>query len=321
MTDVKVVAPINMGQGLKYNSTSKQYDVNTNTAKGTHITDNEVGITLSKDPNNKLELRANGLFYGDIPTRRTMFISSVSGDDNNDGSREHPMKTIAGAFSKSRSDQSVDYFLKAGEVHYLPTDKVLPVNGGSHKTLSPYNNESTATSDWETGKYKEYPTIAIDPSGKVGMFYITFGSAMTFRSCIIDLSCNSPITKVGAFANFLLANASAVGFSQVKFVFRNTPYAVPVKTYAYPSNIYFDGCYLEDNRNGSNTVPFYQCATGDVIRFDSITDVEPNTAPNMVLGRNMPTIFSKVKYVNNIVRVNGVPISINTNLATISSVQ
>lgn len=118
-TDIFVVTPSNMGKGLAYNETVKQYEVNARDANGVKLNpDGTVGVSLSKDGGNLLELRKDGLYYGNVASEelRHLHVSSISGNDSNSGTKESPLRTIQGAVDLLK-DAPVRYYiwLKAGE--------------------------------------------------------------------------------------------------------------------------------------------------------------------------------------------------------------
>lgn len=118
-TDVNVVAPSNMGKGLVYSETAKQYEVDARDANGVKLNpDGSVGVALSPDEGNLLELRTNGLYYGNTAPNefRHLHVSSVSGNDSNDGTKDSPLRTIQAAVDLLK-DAPYRYYiwLKAGE--------------------------------------------------------------------------------------------------------------------------------------------------------------------------------------------------------------
>ena len=128
--DVHVVAPSNMGKGLVYSEAEKKYEVDARNANGVKLNpDGSVGVALSPDAGNQLELRNNGLYYGNIvkANNSAVYVSSVSGNDNNDGSKASPFKTIHRAINEIAANKSnglYRIFLKAGEYFEFPRTRV-----------------------------------------------------------------------------------------------------------------------------------------------------------------------------------------------------
>lgn len=129
-TDVFVVAPSNMGKGLAYNESVKQYEVNAQDANGVKLNpDGTVGVAVSPDGGNQIELRDNGLYVGNQvrADKANFYVSSTSGNDNNDGSKNSPFRTIYRAFNaavENKSNGVYRIFLKAGEYFEFPKTRV-----------------------------------------------------------------------------------------------------------------------------------------------------------------------------------------------------
>ena len=116
MTDVKVVAPANMGNTLIFKD--KVYNVNV----GDTLMVGENGlidVKLSKDKGNLLETRDDGLYYGVTAPADTslLYVSSSMGNDSNAGTRDQPLRTIAAAFRKNRPNQMFIVRIYENDVH------------------------------------------------------------------------------------------------------------------------------------------------------------------------------------------------------------
>ncbi len=76
--DVFVVAPSNMGKGLAYNETVKQYEVNARDANSVNlIPDRRCWCSLSKDAGNAVGLRVMVCMVRHRPLIRFMFLYKV----------------------------------------------------------------------------------------------------------------------------------------------------------------------------------------------------------------------------------------------------
>lgn len=119
-TDIFVVTPGNMGKGLAYNETNKQYEVNAKDANGVKVnSDGTVGVSLSKDGGNLLELRSDGLYYGTKAVQADFFVDAVAGsDDAGDGTYGNPFRTFNKALeSLPRDKKGLNIHLKEGQTH------------------------------------------------------------------------------------------------------------------------------------------------------------------------------------------------------------
>lgn len=135
--DVHVVAPSNMGKGLVYNETVKQYEVDARDANGVKLNpDGSVGVALSPDAGNQLELRENGLYYGTEARKdiRHLYVSN-SGNDAADGTRENPIRTL-GRVAELLRDAPVVYNVYLHEGHTFDAPPLLSVPHSSVYFLS-----------------------------------------------------------------------------------------------------------------------------------------------------------------------------------------
>lgn len=123
---VTVVHPDNMGNTLVFRDTV--YNVNV----GDTLTVGENGLVdvkLSNDNGNLLEVRKNGLYYGQIPKAETteLYVSSTLGNDSNKGSRAAPFKTFHRALNaivENKTSGSYTIRLRAGETFEFPLTRM-----------------------------------------------------------------------------------------------------------------------------------------------------------------------------------------------------
>ena len=97
------VHPDNMGKGIVWNEQTKQYDVSAKDSNGVKVNpDGSVGLALSPDAGNLLELRSNGVGLWEVvePSLQRQFVDSVGGDDNNAGTKDRPLKTFQRAIQR-----------------------------------------------------------------------------------------------------------------------------------------------------------------------------------------------------------------------------
>lgn len=107
-TDIAVVAPKNIGKGIKWNPETKEYDVAIKANEPIKINgDGELEIVISPDKYNDIEKRKNGLYLGSAPPADTsnLYVSSSQGNDSNAGTKEAPLRTINEAFKRNRPGQ------------------------------------------------------------------------------------------------------------------------------------------------------------------------------------------------------------------------
>lgn len=141
--DIPVVAPINMGMGLVWNKEVGQYEVLSD--ETLRFEGDKIGVQLSKDSENQLEVRKDGLYYGIKPPKDTsnLYVSSSQGDDKNAGTKESPLCTIKEAFKRNRANQHFLIHLYESDVHEWRASW-----GGTNQytyTMEPYGPTCTQT--------------------------------------------------------------------------------------------------------------------------------------------------------------------------------
>lgn len=191
-TDVFVVAPSNMGKGLAYNESVKQYEVNAQDANGVKLNpDGTVGVALSKDTGNVLELRDDGLYYGASPTVNQIYVS-LQGNDANAGTRDAPVQTLNRAYEiiSAQSTQGwYNIYLKAGQTFAESANRFWLDKG---KNLNYFHYDDPVFGDTVRGNgffpdcYKELsrPTIICD-SFRDGAF-VRWGGLQTSIDNIVN---------------------------------------------------------------------------------------------------------------------------------------
>ena len=92
--------------------------------KSFNFENNKYEVAISKQPNNMLSMREDGLYYGTTPTRNAFYVDYLHGSDSNDGSKQAPFKTVGKAFgSVEVGTRGTTIFLKEEQKHYFTTDE------------------------------------------------------------------------------------------------------------------------------------------------------------------------------------------------------
>lgn len=154
LRDSGVVTTDDFGNGFKFNEDTNKYDV----ALGKSLTFNKNGdidiksnpsggvvinkdglaeLSLSKDNGNLLEMRKDGLFYGEIapPNVANLYVDAVNGIDQdpvvvtNAGTRENPLRTIKYAFSLIPEGKVHTIYLREEQTHRI--DAATPITASS----------------------------------------------------------------------------------------------------------------------------------------------------------------------------------------------
>lgn len=88
--------------------------------KSFNFENNKYEVAISKQPNNMLSMREDGLYYGMTPTRTSFFVDYLNGSDDNDGSRQAPFKTVGKAIdSVELNTVGTFIYLKEEQKHYF----------------------------------------------------------------------------------------------------------------------------------------------------------------------------------------------------------
>ena len=162
---VTVVTPDNVGKGLKWNSETNSFDVNVATSPSITINEhNTIGVQVSPDAGNQLEVRPNGVYLGNIvkPENSKFYVSSVNGSDDNDGTKNAPLKTLNAAFIKIAENKSNgDYaiYLKAGEYFVFPKTRVWFPQNNMTLAFSYFGDPKYADQDQLFGVYNPYGAV------------------------------------------------------------------------------------------------------------------------------------------------------------------
>nr|DAM55712.1 MAG TPA: asparaginyl-tRNA synthetase [Caudoviricetes sp.] len=114
------IEPVEGGVKVTYaNGTSAILDGNSVAVDGKSIVgngkDKVLSVGLSRRSDNKIKLVEDGLYVGDQDTQTSYFVSSVSGDDTNIGTREKPMRTIQATLDRISHSSTAYYIIHLHE--------------------------------------------------------------------------------------------------------------------------------------------------------------------------------------------------------------
>ncbi|MDR1842299.1 MAG: phage tailspike protein [Citrobacter amalonaticus] len=107
------------------------------TLHGKGTVNDPLGVQLSSDNGNLLEIRDNGVFYGITPPAEilNLYVDSIDGDDTNPGTRAEPLKTLNRAFALTPATQSNTIHLKAGQQFFFYTHNIY-----GQRVIRPYGD-------------------------------------------------------------------------------------------------------------------------------------------------------------------------------------
>lgn len=98
-----------------------------------------LGVELSKNAGNLLEVRDDGLYYGTSATDDllNLYVDAVNGDDEHIGSKEKPLKTLKEALKRTPSNKSNNIHLHAGHSFVLEISSYIV---GCTRRITVYND-------------------------------------------------------------------------------------------------------------------------------------------------------------------------------------
>lgn len=124
---------------------------------------------ISKDPGNLLQERRDGLYYGHEVKQdySRLYVNAVTGNDNNPGTQDRPLRTFAKALSLPDTPGNRTIFLYQAQNHDVANLPITPIRGGTI-TVYPYgpNYDFPSGQYWVSNpKYHQHmPTIHFRPS-------------------------------------------------------------------------------------------------------------------------------------------------------------
>lgn len=150
--DIPVVAPVNMGKGLKWDGKS-QYDIhvtadNLKASTGLHFTKNDaLAVKLSAKEGNLAQLLDDGLYIGiKAPADlENLYVDAVNGVDQHPddvdgaGSKGKPLKTFAYANKIAREGTTRSIFLHTEQEHICSTANYFWLKAG-RISVTPYGS-------------------------------------------------------------------------------------------------------------------------------------------------------------------------------------
>lgn len=174
------------------------------TLHGTGAESDPLGVQLSPDNGNLLEIRNNGLYYGTIASDDllNLYVDGVNGNDANKGTRAEPLKTLNEALKRTPNNKSNTIHLHAGQTFILDV-RVEVVS--CTRTITAYNDpyvdgdkvpavtpENPAYAYWASVNIAR-PTIKtkVDYSEKSHVFveyemWLRAGAILTLAGVILD---------------------------------------------------------------------------------------------------------------------------------------
>ncbi|THA12899.1 hypothetical protein [Rodentibacter pneumotropicus] len=137
--DIPVVAPINIGKGIKWNAGTKQYDVSIAQNQPIHVNDNgDLEVRVSNLEDNLLRVLDGKLYYGTKPRAELahLYVDAVNGVDqdplkvNGAGTRANPLRTFKYAATLAEKGTTRTIYLKEDQDHYVYQSQYFKIKSG-----------------------------------------------------------------------------------------------------------------------------------------------------------------------------------------------
>jgi len=128
--------------------------------KSFNFENNKYEVAISKQPNNMLSMREDGLYYGTTPIRNSFYVDYLNGSDSNDGSKQAPFKTVGKALSSvEASTIGTTILLKEEQKHYFTTGEAgLQWGANASYTIRAYGSKFDAIYEKWTSNHLGYRT-------------------------------------------------------------------------------------------------------------------------------------------------------------------
>ena len=183
--------------------------------KSFNFENNKYEVAISKQPNNMLSMREDGLYYGTTPTRNAFYVDYLNGSDSNDGSKQAPFKTVGKALgSVEVSTRGTTIFLKEEQKHYFNTDGSSREWGANASyTVRAYGSKLDAITDKWTSNHLGYRTS--EPV-EASMEYQAIKPTLVFKNGTTPLYFDSQKRK--SINRIVIFAGTVARYTGIKFV-------------------------------------------------------------------------------------------------------
>ncbi|OOF40871.1 hypothetical protein BKK47_02895 [Rodentibacter mrazii] len=159
--DIPVVAPINIGKGIKWNESTRQYDVSIAENQPIHVNDNgDLEVRVSNLEDNLLRVIDGKLYYGTKPRAElaNLYVDAENGVDQDPlkvkgaGTRANPLRTFKYAATLAEKGTSRNIWLKENQDHDVFQSQYFAIKTGSLGIL-PYGETTDRLNEKEHGNF------------------------------------------------------------------------------------------------------------------------------------------------------------------------
>ena len=208
------VHPDNIGKGIKWNDTTKKYEVNVKDGSGIIINDNgELEIKFSSDSSNLVRLKDDGVYYWVNPDKYALYVDAVNGnDDTGTGDMSSPFRTIQKALSVIKPKTiGTRIFVKENQTHSVYCERqtidysvlIFPYGEKLNEIERTWNPAKTGWRATLADEYLAYrPVLNFIPNYKItpepdkfspSCWEVTSGNVMSIIGCQMAIDLTKPI--------------------------------------------------------------------------------------------------------------------------------
>lgn len=222
--DIPVVAPINMGLGLKYKSATKRYDVSFGADQPFKFNEKgEIEFKLSKTQGNLLRIADDGGVYYGIQAKASvanLYVDALNGVDQDPnkiegaGTPSKPLRTLKYAMDLADNYTVRTIFLREGQEHIVSANDPISVKPGQ-VNVYPYG------AMFERSKDGSNPRVTDNYTARLAAAREGYAPKILFRDVLETLY---PTTGSGtkwnmySYMGLHIGNDTSVNFNGVSFV-------------------------------------------------------------------------------------------------------
>lgn len=166
------------GNGFKLNVDKNQYNGHVDERTFEFDETGLLKLKLSPSEDNQLQIREDGIYLGKTPEQNAFFVDYISGNDDNNGTKDAPLKSIITALSRIKHGTiGTTIYLKEGQTHTIAHNGYITLSASVEfrpygdildKLEARWNSPNTG---WSVIAAKEYyqhlPVINVIPSWQI----------------------------------------------------------------------------------------------------------------------------------------------------------
>lgn len=226
---VTVVHPDNIGKGIKWDETTKQYVVNVKAGSGIVINDDgELEVKFSNDPSNLVRIKDDGVYYGVNPDKSELYVDALNGNDTTGtGDISSPYRTIKKALSVIKPKTiGTRINIKEGQTHDVYCERetidfsalIFPYGEKLNEIERTWNPAKTGWRGTLADEYISYrPVLNFIPNHKIFpepdkfspcCWEVTSGNVFYIMGCQLAIDMSKPIVNNSCWKSVFLGLGS-----------------------------------------------------------------------------------------------------------------